>query len=873
MINAMRDAGIDPPAESLTEDGKLHRYAGATDKPQNKKNWYVLYPSENGFQSGAFGRWIGDSNGAIKWCSREVTEFTAEEKEAYKKRQADLRRKQAEDRKQAAEECITRCKEIWASAKPATDDHPYLQKKQVKAHGLRMMGDALLVPIKSLQGQIRGIQFIKPDGSKVFKTGTDYTAAVHMIGKPLDNTLIITEGYATAASIHEATGHAVLVAFVAGNLKAVAEAARAKQPAWELIIAADDDRWAKEYDQAGQVTAYHLVPCEINGGKRVNTGAIKGEEAAKAVKGQFRRPVFSDLSTHPTDFNDLHILEGLDAVRRQIFPPPMAEYEPPPTDDDYIAEAFDPEQFTEHPLTGAPFQLLGYDHGEYYFLAHGNGQVKALTADKLTKAHLLTLAELTWWEREFPAKSGFNEDMAKNMLIQTSHTRGIYDPSHVRGLGAWEDKNRSVLHLGDTLVVDGKRVPIASFKSKYIYERAISISDEETAPVTAAEAHKLIQLCEMLSWEKPINGRLLAGWCVASIVCGALKWRPHMWLTGPSGSGKSWIIHSIIKFIAGPHLKGMLGSTTEAGLRNALKNDAFSVFFDEFEAEDRNAAARIQSILEFARPASSNEDSKIYKAKSGGGGVNSYQPRSCIGVASINVNMTQKADISRVTVLSLVNGSKEHFDTAIMPFWVQNFTPEFARGVRARCIMQIPMINRNAEIFQRAVTEMMGSRRGGDQYGSILACAYSLCSSSPVTIDQAREFVQRHDWESHIITEDQGDELQCLSAIMEGLVDHSAGKKSLGELLVECEEDPIGAPNIRKTLARYGIKHLSAGGWFIVANKHSGISRILEKTPWAGNWAQILARLPGAMKCKAERFSGGVSRAVALPISYVKEVE
>lgn len=866
MINAMREAGIDTP-DVLIDDGKIHRYAGAGDKPQNKKNWYILYPIENGIQAGSFGRWIGDSNGAVKWCNRDTREFTEEEKKEYRRRQEDLRRRQAEDRKQAAEECIAKCKDIWANAAEATDGHPYLVKKQVKAYGLKIMGDALLVPIKNLKNELQGIQFIKPDGSKVFKTGVDYIGAVHMIGKPIDYTLIITEGYATGASIHQATGHAVLVSFVAGNLKAVAEAARSKRPTWRVIIAADNDRWAKETKPDGSII-YHDVPCELKGVKRINTGRVKAADAAKAARAETVYPIFDDVSTHPTDFNDLHILEGEARVKHLIFPPPMAEYEPPLVDDDYVTPDIDPDQFSEHPLTKAPFQLLGYDHGEYFYLSNGNGQVKSLSADKHTAAHLLTLAPLQWWESNFEAKQGFNESMAKNILIQTSHSVGIYDSSRVRGLGAWEDKGRSVLHLGDTLVVDGKRIPISGFKSHFIYERAISISDEETKPLPASEANKLIQLCELLSWEKPINSRLLAGWCVAAVVCGALKWRPHMWLTGPSGSGKSWIIHNIIKAVAGPHLKGMLGSTTEAGLRNALKNDAFSVFFDEFEAEDKNAAARIQAILEFARPASSNEDSKIYKAKSGGGGVNSYQPRSCIGVASINVNMSQKADLSRVSVLSLVPGSRDHFEGKIIPFFTQNFTPEFLRGIRSRSIIQIPTINKNAEVFQRAVTAQMGSRRCGDQYGSLLACAYSLCSSGEVTLDQAREFVGRQDWEGHLLTDEQSDERTCLSAILESLIMVAPGTHlNVAELLIE-SDDVIGDSFEKKLLSRHGIKYVLGG--FVIANKHSGVAKMLNSTPWAGNWSRILARLPGAIKTDNTKFHGGQSRGVMLPISFVK---
>ncbi len=848
MINAMRDAGLDP--GSIISDGKLRRFDVPGDRPKSLNGWYVAYDGD--IQAGRFGSWKTGEN--ISWCSKSKSEFTAEEKTAYKAKMEAARRQRESELALIHEECRAASKILWEASRPADSNHPYLVRKQVISHGLRQSGDSLMVPVRSIDGTLHGIQFIKPEKAdngkdKIFKTGTAKQGHFHIIGKPIDNTMIVCEGYATGASIHHATGHSVLVAFDAGNLKAVAGVVRTKYPSWTIIIAADNDQFTKD-----------------------NPGVTKSRDAAQSVDGLCRIPSFNNLDSKPTDFNDLHNLEGADTVRRAIFPPPMAEYEPPSYEDDYDLPLLDSpvstEEFTEHPLTRAPFQLLGYDYSEYFYLSNGSGQVKSLTADKHTLSHLLTLAPLTWWEMEFPAKQSFDELAAKNMLIQTNHNIGIYDSSRIRGLGAWEDKGRSVLHLGDTLVVDGERVPLNNFKSRYIYERAISISDEDTKPLPASEANKLIQLCDMLSWEKSINGRLLAGWCVASIICGALKWRPHMWLTGPSGSGKSWIIHSIIKYVSGPHLKGMLGSTTEAGLRNALKNDAFSVFFDEFEAEDRNAAARIQAILEFARPASSNEDSKIYKAKSGGGGVNSYQPRSCIGVASINVNMTQKADLSRVTVLSLVNGSKENFENTILPFWTSQFTPEFARGIRSRSILQIPTINKNADIFQRAVTTMMGSRRSGDQYGSLLACAYSLCSSNVVTIDQAREFVGRQDWDGHVITDEQGDERTCLNSILESLIMVAPGTHlNIAELLIE-SDTIIGDCFEKKLLLRHGIKFVLGG--FVIANKHTGIAKMLEKTPWAGNWSRILARLPGALKTDNHKFHGGQSRGIMLPISYVK---
>lgn len=878
MINAMRDAGIDPP-DTLTDDGKIHRYAGPADKSTNKKNWYILYPIENGIQAGSFGRWVGDSNGAIKWCNKTATEFTPEEKAAYKKRKDDMRRRQAEERKQAAEDCAARCRDIWANAVPATDDHPYLVKKQVKAHGLKMMGDALLVPIKGIApAELRGIQFIKPDGDKVFKTGVDYTGAVHLIGKPVDDTLIITEGYATGASIHEATGHAVLVAFVAGNLKAVAEATRSKRPNWTLIIAGDDDQWAKEFKADGSVI-YHEVPCELNGGKRINTGRIKAGETAKSIRADLRFPVFSDISTHPTDFNDLANLEGAAVVKRQIFPPPMAEYEPPPDDGDYYEPPeVDPEQYTEHPLQNAPFQCLGYNHGEYFYLPKGAPQVKALTADRHSSSHLVSMAPLHWWEGTFPAKSGFDSNAAANMLYRTNEKIGVYDNRRIRGRGAWieepRDKpKRTVLHLGNRLIVDGKELLLAEHKSRWIYEAGseLELDGLKTDPMLNAESHKLLELCKRFSWEKPLSAELLAGWMVIAPLCGVMPWRPHILVTGPAGSGKSTISENVIRRTVGPAAICCIGNTTEAGLRGEAGSDARPVLFDEAESGGESSK-RMQSVLELARQSSSDIGYSILKGSQSGKSVK-YQPRMCFCFSSIGAAATQQADNDRITPLSLrKDESTGHEDRwkALKTDITNLLTDEYCIALRSRGYSLIPVILDNYRTFSRLLAVKHSSQRMGDQYGAMLAGSYSLRSRNIINDATAQAFIDSMDWGETIQDSSSRDEIQCLGVILQHQIRITPTEAiTIGELLetaslhidTHCEA-------ARTTLLRSGIRVTEPGDGFFIANKHTALERILDKTPWSKNWGHILARVHGAHKTKPMNFTAGAySRAVLLPMT------
>lgn len=285
---AMQAAGIEPPAE-LIPDGALHRFSSGGD--HSKNSWYALFSDEPA--AGRFGCWkrgITES-----WCSKayqnlnqtEKARYTANMEAAKKQREIELARIQVE--------CCAWCTDRWKQGKDATDQHPYLKRKGVNAYGLKMLRDSLMLPLYNAAGSIQGMQFIQPDGSKTFKTGTAKQGSYFCIGKPKDNTLLICEGYATGASLHQATGYAVAVAFDAGNLQPVAEALRQKYPDLRLIICADNDQWGDS-----------------------NTGVIKATEAARAVTGWLTIANILDIYSKPTDFNDLHRLEGLEAVRQQV---------------------------------------------------------------------------------------------------------------------------------------------------------------------------------------------------------------------------------------------------------------------------------------------------------------------------------------------------------------------------------------------------------------------------------------------------------------------------------------------------------------------------------------------------------------------------
>jgi putative DNA primase/helicase len=196
-------------------------------------------------------------------------------------------------RREAQERAAKRAAEMWSKAKPI-NKHDYLLQKGVAAHGVREWTGRIVVPM-CIGETLHSLQFIGADGEKRYLLEGRKGGCYHAIGEP-NGVICVCEGYATGASVHEATGHAVAVAFDAGNLEAVGRELRAKYPNARFIFCADDDART-----------------------RGNPGVTKATEAARAVGGLLAVPHFgADRPDGATDFNDLAQHSGREAVERAI---------------------------------------------------------------------------------------------------------------------------------------------------------------------------------------------------------------------------------------------------------------------------------------------------------------------------------------------------------------------------------------------------------------------------------------------------------------------------------------------------------------------------------------------------------------------------
>lgn len=341
-------------AAGLMLDGELQV---GTPKPvrcrvdgrgREKRGWYMLHEmaldSGETLIVGSYGVWEGNDSGSTKVTlpkdgGRE--KMSAQQLEALQARMKADKKAAAAELARQHDRAAARASAGWGKCSREGGTNAYLTAKGLppgKLYGARMSpSGSLVVPIQDAKGHIWGLQVIRPPvegGRKRSELGKEYWPAGlrkqgnwHLIGLvSRGGVLLLAEGFATAATLHEATGLPVAVAFDAGNLLPVAKALAAHYKGARILVCADDD-WVQKCRACGAFTRVDQGPhCEHCGAEhgKTNAGVSAAQAAALAVGGAWVRPEFPTQRPADrkgdTDFNDLHVHAdgGLPLVARQI---------------------------------------------------------------------------------------------------------------------------------------------------------------------------------------------------------------------------------------------------------------------------------------------------------------------------------------------------------------------------------------------------------------------------------------------------------------------------------------------------------------------------------------------------------------------------
>jgi hypothetical protein len=437
-----------------------------------------------------------------------------------------------------------------------------------------------------------------------------------------------------------------------------------------------------------------------------------------------------------------------------------------------------------------PVTILGHDDGLYSFLTP-EGQLRTLKARHLDSTGLMSIfgTEGQWLWDAFPkrAKDGdnvidWNVKPAQEFLIRRAHAVGLFRPERtVRGPGVWLDvdehgKRSLVVHCGDMVLLpseggDGPTRTLVEWRSAgikwgdYIYPASPAETRPAAHGASKAQATEFYDFVKSWAWRSPVHApRLLLGFVAASMICGALKWRPHIQIAGGSGTGKT-----SLEFVC----RGVLGSQvlavsapTEAAIRQELRGAARPVFVDEIETDNM---LRSRQVLELARLASSEAQAPVTRG-SVDGKATRWPIRGCFAFSSVLHPRYRPQDLARICILELDPlPVGERSDGELLQAWVVRETERFERmgpALRRRMIDGYDRFTRNLVVFEAAIGALGERARVAAQLGTLLACAETMLSDEVITAEAAAKLVEAFaiaDITGHSDEEDQND---CLAHLL-----------------------------------------------------------------------------------------------------------
>jgi len=555
---------------------------------------------------------------------------------------------------------------------------------------------------------------------------------------------------------------------------------------------------------------------------------------------------------------------------------------------------------------GCPVKPLGHKGLMNFFLDEA-GQLIAIDPQKLGQAAIKKIfgrqSQLCdeYWPRYSDKANddgtlkinGWKPEKARDALQRACAFAGIFDPQgKVRDRGAHRGRNGElILHCGDTIHIGPTANDPGGYCEPGLYDgfvyptnAEIPRPDPEDAGTDTGEL--LLRMLRSWEWERNIiDPMLLLGFIGASMIGGALRWRPHAWVTGSTATGKSTLQALLELLMDGGALH--TAEASEAALRQLTGQQTLPIFFDELEAEEDNRQG--MKVVKLARLASSG--GRI--AKGGQDHVaHEFVARSCFLFSSILLPPILSQDRNRLAILELrvipEGRVAPAVDDALMRQWGQK--------IRRRLIDQWHRLEETLRIYSAALAENGHSGRGQSQFGTLLACADMLLydDTPGVDIDDDRA----GDWGRLLATDtlaekatDQTDEQEAIEYLATAIHQAKGGEDPMPisrhiTRAYKAEDDSardrlenlgLKLVNIRQNgkdaagKVKFGaIGKLEPGEpvYLAVASKHGALERIFAGQRWSkGVWSQSFGRVTGAHARLKIRFAGSAPMwATAIPL-------
>lgn len=554
------------------------------------------------------------------------------------------------------------------------------------------------------------------------------------------------------------------------------------------------------------------------------------------------------------------------------------------------------------------YRLLGQVKNDYAFYNFRSGQIIFRSCEKITKKFLLSLSNgnAKYWIDLYGFTNEKEErridwDTAAGGLMAECHYIGQFDIDRIRGTGCWIDGSHIVFNSGEFLYIESTKYEITDFESYFLYVKSPPIIRRMDTGLDETELDQLLELCNMFAWEYPVSGNLLAGWLMVAPICGALPWRPHIYITGMAGTGKSTIHDNLLARVLGDCSIVTLGDSTKAGLSQSVEADALPIIFDEIENDSKFDEQRNDMVLRMARYSSSSQKGKTLKGTGDQSGAKGYVMRSCFCFSSISPSVKHYADYSRITLLPLiVEHSKakeqqvEHYKSIMKNIknlmgaetTSYNFSEKFVTHANRNALSIIASYRTLKEVAQITIPNF--NARIADQIGMLMAGYWAYKSDQPITNIEATNLLSSYNWENLIPNKKQENQMMLISKLRQYkifLTNESSQKKynrTMADLIEYVSYDGVTEHKDKHFFdEKYAASLLQDIGiriesnFVCVANTSQTLNHILQGTQWANNWHHSLKAIPGAFPGETKYFGRaiGAQRCTLVPLDVFISVE
>jgi len=525
------------------------------------------------------------------------------------------------------------------------------------------------------------------------------------------------------------------------------------------------------------------------------------------------------------------------------------------------------------------YTALGYRGDICFAWSKGRKHVVQLSASSITSSGVLaSLAGNEWAEKCYGVEDADTGKVTVNWnrmglaIIDECTAKGFYDESSERGVGVWRAKDGGLIVNAETVYrPDGQAIDRVS-DDNIVYPIDGGPAWSAGMDVaTTGDVAELITCLKRWKWVRESDMLITLGWLGLAFVGGALEWRPNLSLTGIRGSGKSTYAKLFCKLLGEQKyaISFALGKTSEAGIRSLIRSSSRPIIVDEFESDNRNAAA----VLDMLRISSSGD--KIYKSSATGTSVQ-YEMRSIGLIAGVTLPNFNGADHSRFLCVDMKEIPADEKEN-VHPMMQRNFKQACELGPKLAARMQNSWerLNDAIEVARSALKAQ--SARFSDTYAPVFASLHCMLSDDVLTPEQAIEYAKMIDLDSAKDRNNEGKtEVSILTHILSTVVSVNNGgtrrltvaevaSYALGEgRLGGVYKSELGALGMA-----VGFAEDSGMPTLHINQNSSGFQKLFANSAWSnGQVASNIKRLPGAAQkaLKTMRIGGIPCKPLSVPV-------